>query len=125
VEFFHLQFSDIKPENILIDSNLVPIIADYWNSVQFDSIENGTAGSFTDLFWTFSDAKGRRLVLSGTPEYMAPEQVASNLLCFGSDIWAFGCTLYYMKSSKYVFHFSLSTPLLLLYSIPFYLLLIH
>jgi serine/threonine protein kinase len=30
----------------------------------------------------------------GTPLYVSPEMLNSNLACYGSDLWALGCILY-------------------------------
>ena len=82
VEYAHslgLLHLDLKPDNILLDDNGRPLIGDFGLALAFDPQRPAAAAE-----------------LSGTPAYMAPEQVDRSLapLSPRSDIYALGCMLY-------------------------------
>jgi len=79
---------DIKPGNILIDTNGVPKIADFGFAKFADD----------DLSMTFSGA------VMGTPYYLSPEQAqdAKNV-DRRSDIYSLGCTFYHVVCGRVPF----------------------
>jgi serine/threonine-protein kinase len=77
---------DLKPANIMLDGRGNARIMDF-----------GVAGVLTDLV-----AKGD--VASGTPAYMAPEQLARQGVSKRSDIYSLGLVLYELFTGKPAFH---------------------
>jgi eukaryotic-like serine/threonine-protein kinase len=77
--FLHLDF---KPENILITQTYEPKITDF------------------DLSIPRPDKPKRISILSGTPSYLAPEQIAREPVDERADIFAFGLTAYELLSGK-------------------------
>ncbi len=76
---------DLKPPNILLDSSRSPYLADF-----------GLA--------TVLDPEGRaRNPGSGTPLYMAPEQLTSELIDRRADIYSFSIMLYHMLTGRMPF----------------------
>ena len=89
VEFAHdkgIVHRDIKPQNILLDENGEPRVAD------FGLAKHIHGGS--DL-----TATGQ---VMGTPSYMAPEQASGNIEKVGvvSDVYSLGATLYYLLTAR-------------------------
>ncbi len=74
---------DVKPENILLDRNGTPYLADFGLAVRPAEV---------------SDDKKRSL--AGTPAYMSPEQVASSTIDGRTDQWALGVTLYELLTGQ-------------------------
>ncbi len=73
---------DLKPANIMLDADGRVRITDFGLA--------GLAGSFTDI-------------RSGTPAYMAPEQLAGQDVSERSDIFALGLVLYEIFTGKRAF----------------------
>jgi len=77
--FLHLDF---KPENVLITKNYDPKITDF------------------DLSIPRPEKPRKASTLSGTPSYLAPEQIAREPVDERADIFAYGVTAYEMLSGK-------------------------
>ncbi len=77
--FLHLDF---KPENVLVTKSCDPKITDF------------------DLSIPRPSRPRRASTLSGTPAYLAPEQIARGPVDERADIFAFGVTAYEMLSGK-------------------------
>lgn len=72
---------DIKPQNILIDSHYNPKILDF-----------GIARKM--------DAQHQKRGISGSPKYMAPEQIRNASIDPRTDIYALGIIMFYMFTRK-------------------------
>ncbi len=77
--YLHLDF---KPENVLVAKNYDPKICDF------------------DLAIARPAHPKRASVLSGTPAYLAPEQIVGEPVDERADIFAFGITAYEMLTGK-------------------------
>ena len=86
---------DVKPENILIADDGVPILIDF-----------GLAQS--ELMHTFKTATG---ILLGTPAYMAPELFIDGKATASSDLYSLGCVMAEMLTGRVLFSGSLAKVL--------------
>jgi serine/threonine protein kinase/CRP-like cAMP-binding protein len=77
-------YRDLKPENVLIDADGYPVIADF-----------GFAKFCPDKTYTFV----------GTPKYVAPEIITNAGQNRCVDFWAFGVTVYEMVTGENPFFF--------------------
>jgi RNA polymerase sigma factor (sigma-70 family) len=79
---------DVKPSNILIDSDSRPVLTDF-----------GLARSFADEGEASLTYEG---TLIGTPAYMSPEQADGRLAALGpaSDIYSLGATLHALLTGR-------------------------
>lgn len=77
---------DVKPSNILLTSNNIPMLTDFGVAKVLD--EEGTM-----------DLTGTNATV-GTPEYMAPEQIVSKTVDHRADIYALGVVYYEMVTGK-------------------------
>lgn len=78
---------DLKPSNILLQDDLEHVlISDF-----------GLARIAGDMAITHSEA------LAGTPFFMSPEQALGKQVDIRSDLFSFGCVLFWMCSGKYPF----------------------
>ena len=41
--------------------------------------------------------------MAGTYCYMSPEMIQYQIACFGSDLWALGCIIYYWLTGEHLF----------------------
>jgi serine/threonine protein kinase/tetratricopeptide (TPR) repeat protein len=72
---------DLKPDNVLIRRDGVPVLVDFGLAQLFDA----------DRSRAVLDVAGRVL---GTPAYMAPEQIRGDLVDARADLYAVGCLLF-------------------------------
>ena len=97
---------DIKPDNIMIDSNKTPKLADLGLATQTHELEGNTtmlnSEGISDLFNENLDASlTMSRVAMGTPAYMAPEQATdSRSVDARADIYSLGATMYHMLCGK-------------------------
>jgi len=74
---------DLKTQNILLDRNGVPVLADFGISKVLQQTEGYAANTVV-----------------GTPYYLSPEVCMNKPYTFKSDIWALGCVLYEMATLR-------------------------
>jgi serine/threonine protein kinase len=80
---FFFGYSDLKPENVLIDAQGYPVIIDF-----------GFAKYVVDKTFT----------LCGTPLYIAPEVILNRGHNYSADHWSLGCLVYEMLTGRTPFY---------------------
>ncbi|XP_057689419.1 serine/threonine-protein kinase ULK4-like isoform X5 [Corythoichthys intestinalis] len=100
-------FSDLTPENILVDSSGLLKLNNFCYSKKVED----TLDYFNTLCLTCEDTGKRkydprhqginiRKRFQGSPTYMAPEVLRGSDNTVNSDLWALGCVLYYMYTGR-------------------------
>jgi serine/threonine protein kinase len=82
-------FIDLKPDNLLLDSNYRVKITDFGISLQ----KEVGASTEEEISWF-----GRSL--KGTPRYMAPEIIRGKKATPTCDVYAYGIVLWQVRFSK-------------------------
>ena len=73
--------ADIKPNNILVNENLVVKIIDFGQSCPIGTVKQR---------------------IQGTPDYIAPEQVGRGRLTAATDVFNFGATMYWCVTDHHI-----------------------
>lgn len=88
--YYGIVHRDVKPENILMDSDAKPMLTDFGIAREIDALrEDGAARTLA--------ATGLPV---GTPEYMAPEQLRGLPATPQVDLYALGAVLYEMLTGR-------------------------
>lgn len=91
-------YRDLKPENLLINSNGYLKIIDFGFSKKIPYVKNNV--KYTKTF-----------TLCGTPEYLAPEIIMSKGYDKSVDYWALGCLFYELLLGKTPFQADFTTKI--------------
>jgi eukaryotic-like serine/threonine-protein kinase len=95
---------DLKPENIKVRPDGTAKVLDFGLAKAFDPTMAPETGGAPDESPTItSPALTARGIILGTAAYMSPEQARGTIVDRRSDIWAFGCVLYEMLTSRRAF----------------------
>jgi len=91
----NIAYRDMKPENILVDSQGYLKVIDFGFAKKFPFSKNGSA-------------QNKTYTLCGTPEYLAPEIIMSKGYDKSVDYWALGCMIYelYLARTPYAADFA-------------------
>jgi len=92
---------DLKPANIKITSTGVVKVLDF--GLAKVSARDGTGPDLSQSPTATAGGTREGMIL-GTVAYMSPEQACGQAVDKRTDIWAFGCVLYEMLTSKPAFH---------------------
>lgn len=93
-----IAYRDLKPENLLIDSQGYCKVIDFGFAKKFPYVKNGSS---LDKTYT----------LCGTPEYLAPEIVMSKGYDRAVDYWALGCLIYELYFARTPFQADYTTKI--------------
>ena len=89
--------NDIKPENIIIDSNKTPKLVDFGVVCKTNQC---SIGDISDI--TVECCKG----FTGTLYYLSPETITNHVRYLSSDVWSLGISLYNSATGgKYPFDY--------------------
>jgi eukaryotic-like serine/threonine-protein kinase len=91
---------DLKPANIKVRPDGTVKVLDFGLAKTVDAATSGVSSQSPTLTSPAMTAQG---VILGTAAYMAPEQAKGQEVDKRTDIWAFGCVLYEMLTSKRAF----------------------
>src|SRR5262249_44784603 len=90
---------DLKPDNILINADGTPKIADFGLAKHFRPASDPEGSHLT----TLPDERTKEGTILGTVGYMSPEQARGHAVDFRSDQFSFGSILYEMATGKRAF----------------------
>lgn len=82
-----IAYRDLKPENLLLDTEGYLKVIDFGFAKRLPFMKNGVR-------------QDKTYTLCGTPEYLAPEIIMSKGYDKGVDYWALGCLLYELFLSR-------------------------
>ncbi|ETO13897.1 hypothetical protein RFI_23471 [Reticulomyxa filosa] len=95
---------DIKPDNILLDSQMRVKICDFTTVVQMQWLSQQSQDHGDEMRGgEWSKVTG----FVGTPAYAAPEMYLAIPYDHSIDMWSVGCTLFFMLTAKHLFHWDL------------------
>ena len=110
LEFLHNEHNylhrDLKPQNFAIDKNFRIKLIDFGESKQIDSNRDlfkyldVPQNDLSDLSFTNTLTPGDWV---GTLVYRSPELVTHDISSPAMDLWALGCTLFYMLTKELPF----------------------
>ncbi len=83
---------DLKPANLFLTDSGGTKLLDF-----------GVAMAVADVVTDASEKRQKGFAVFGTPEYMAPEQVAGDLVDGRCDVYALGCVLYELVTGSRLF----------------------
>jgi Tol biopolymer transport system component len=93
---------DLKPSNIKVKPDGMVKVLDFGLAKAMDT--PGTSSSLVSSPTITTPAMTQMGVILGTAAYMSPEQARGKPADRRSDIWAFGCVLYEMLTSRRAFN---------------------
>jgi len=93
-----IAYRDLKPENLLIDSDGYVKMIDFGFAKRLPCTKNGVK-------------QDKTYTLCGTPEYLAPEIVMSKGYDKSVDYWALGCLVYELYLSRTPFQADFTTKI--------------
>ena len=99
---------DLKPSNIVIMPQGTVKLLDFGLAKAFGPESSAANASQSPTLVSGSGAG----VIMGTAAYMSPEQARGKPIDARTDVWAFGCVLYEMLTSRQAFHGETVTDIL-------------
>lgn len=111
---------DVKPANILLDSNGSVVLSDFGIVYMMREVVTATSGQPGHAESSKQPSTRPAGMLMGTPDYISPEQALGQPLDGRSDIYSLGIMLYYLLAGHVPFHAesTIATALLHVHEIP-------